>query len=58
MQEEYWITKDKKKIAVADMDEQHVRNALRLMLKWKREEDTEEYDPYEDCYGLSISDIC
>ena len=37
MQEEYWTTKDGKKIAVGDMDEQHVRNALRMVLRKKRE---------------------
>ena len=56
MQEEYWITKDKKKITVADMDEQHVRNALRLMLKHRREL-KEEYDEYEELRGLTLDDI-
>ena len=37
MQEEYWTTKDGEKIAVGDMDEQHVRNALRMVLRKKRE---------------------
>ena len=57
MQEEYWTTKDGKRIAVGDMDEQHVRNALRMVLRNRREErydlaasdplDWEEPDWYE-----------
>jgi hypothetical protein len=36
MKEEYWETKDGKKIAVGDMKEDHVRNVLRLILRKKR----------------------
>lgn len=36
--DEIWTTKDGQKIAVGDMDEGHVRNALRLMLRNKRKD--------------------
>ena len=36
MKEEYWTTKEGKKIAVGDMDIEHLRNTLRMLLR-KRE---------------------
>lgn len=37
MDDEIWTTKDGRKIAVGDMDEQHVRNALRMVIRKRRE---------------------
>lgn len=34
--DEIWTTKDGTKIAVADMDEEHVRNVLRMLLRKAR----------------------
>jgi hypothetical protein len=34
--DEIWTTRDGQKIAVGDMDEQHVRNALRMILRARR----------------------
>lgn len=33
MEDEIWVTKDGRKIAVSDMSENHVRNALRMILR-------------------------
>jgi hypothetical protein len=34
--DEVWVTKSGEQIKVRDMEEHHVRNALRVMLRWKR----------------------
>lgn len=36
MEDEIWTTRDGRKIAVGDMDEQHVRNTLRMILRNRR----------------------
>ena len=36
MHEEYWITKEGKKIAVADMNEHYLRNVLRKLLRERK----------------------
>lgn len=33
MKDEIWTTRDGRKIAVADMSEEHVRNTLRMLLR-------------------------
>ncbi len=35
--DEFWTTKDGRKIPIAEMDEEHVRNTLRLLIRKKRE---------------------
>ncbi len=48
MKDEIWITKDGKKISVGDMEESHVRNALRMVIRQMREsleEPTRELEP-------------
>lgn len=37
MDEEYWTRRDGTKIAVGDMDVDHLRNALRMILRNRRE---------------------
>jgi len=46
MKEEYWITKNGEAIAVGDMDEDHVRNCLRMLIR-RQEEDND--DAYNQC---------
>lgn len=36
MQEQYWITKDGRKIAVGDMTLEHLRNVLRMLIREDR----------------------
>ena len=54
MQEEYWVTKENKKIAVSDLSETHAKNILRLLLRHKRFE--EESDALEEKYIGELSD--
>jgi chorismate mutase len=42
--EEYWKTKDGRTIAVADMSEEHVRNALRVCIRRIRQQQEEDDD--------------
>lgn len=35
--DEIWTTRDGRNVAVGDMDENHVRNALRMVLRRRRE---------------------
>jgi hypothetical protein len=46
--EEYWRTKDGEVIAVSDMDEDHAKNCLRMLIRRDREEecDATEADLY------------
>lgn len=37
MTDDIWTTRDGREIAVGDMDEDHVRNALRMVLRRRRE---------------------
>lgn len=37
MEDEVWTTRDGRKIKVGDMDETHLRNTLRLILRKRRE---------------------
>ena len=55
MKEEYWETKDGRKIAVGDMEEDHVRNVLRLILRRKRQFEEQDIDPFE--YYVTGDDI-
>ena len=48
MKEEYWITRNGETIAVGDMDEDHVRNCLRMLIR-RQEEDND--DAYKQCDG-------
>jgi hypothetical protein len=65
MADELWTTRDGTQIAVGDMDEDHVRNALRMILrKWReqaqrdmaqligKDENLTQYDsiPFDDPY--------
>ena len=49
MKEEYWTTKKGERIAVGDMDEDHVRNCLRMLIR--REEEGTNDDVYKQCDG-------
>ena len=42
MTEEFWTTKTGERIAVGDMDEDHVRNVLRYLIRKKNNEDNPE----------------
>lgn len=48
MKEEYWETKNGSKIAVGDMDEKHVRNTLRLLIRKIAEENLDQNDIMQD----------
>ena len=48
MEEEYWTTKDGRKIAVGDMTEEHLKNTLRMILRKRREEEF----GYDDMHDL------
>lgn len=52
MPDEIWITKDGSKIAVADMTENHAKNALRLLLRKIRQvrqkQTIEDHFPYSE----------
>jgi len=37
MKEEYWTTKNGDNLAVGDMDEEHVKHCLRMMIRRDRE---------------------
>jgi hypothetical protein len=48
--DEIWITKDGRKIPVGEMSEEHVRNALRMVLRMRRhaaKKIIETLEPYE-----------
>lgn len=42
MQEEYWTTKEGKKMAVSDMTEEHVKNVLRMIIRNSEEAEMSE----------------
>lgn len=45
--EEYWTMKDGTEIAVGDMEEEHVRNALRMVIRRHRESDSEYWEVWK-----------
>ena len=51
MKEEYWITRNGETIAVGDMDEDHVRNCLRMLIR-RQEEDND--DAYNQCDATEV----
>lgn len=55
MEEEYWTKRDGTKIAVGDMDVEHLRNTLRMILRQRRRAvvETIEYDDFGDGQDVS-----
>ena len=56
MNEEIWTMKDGTKIAVGEMDIEHLRNTLRMIIRTKREKERfieaiEERNDIESCYS-------
>jgi hypothetical protein len=51
MKEEYWRTKDGQLIAVKDMDDNHLRSVLRMLIRKERERCD---DAYSECDATSI----
>ena len=51
MKEEYWRTKDGQLIAVKDMDDNHLRNVLRMLIRKERERCD---DAYSECDATSV----
>lgn len=49
MKEEYWTTKKGKRIAVSDMDEDHVRHCLRMLIRYGNERKEEADDIWNQC---------
>jgi hypothetical protein len=48
MKEEYWTTKKGKRIAVSDMDEDHVRHCLRMLIRYDADRQ-DEADIWNEC---------
>lgn len=49
--DEIWTTRDGRKIAVGDMEESHVRNALRMLLRARRKKAERLRERYDDDIG-------
>jgi hypothetical protein len=54
MNDEIWITKDGRKIKVADMTEKHAKNVLRMILRQRREKQLEEENNIDECGGFEF----
>ena len=53
MKEEYWTTKNGDNLAVSDMDEEHVRHCLRMMIR----RDRERKEKLRECDATASNDI-
>jgi hypothetical protein len=56
MSDEVWTTRDGTRIAVGDMSEGHVRNALRMLLRKRRVRLAQMYPPFAIEDNVSESD--